>query len=54
MQPQKRHNIDVYDLVLNGKGSLTGCGLHGCSHVSILFNRLIQYSWGGGGGGGNK
>ena len=37
--------IWVYDL--NGKGCLTGCGLHGSSFVAgfFFFNRSIQYSW---------
>ena len=33
-------------MILNGKVCLTGCNLHGYTHVSILFfNRSIQYSW---------
>ena len=31
-------------MMLNGKGSLTGCGLYGYSLVSHLFNRVLQYS----------
>ena len=38
MQPQKKHNIGVYDLY--GKGSLTGCGLHENSLVSIFFQHV--------------
>ena len=40
MQPQI-HNIGVYDFLMV-KGRLTGCGLHGDSLVSFLFNR--QYN----------
>ena len=38
-----KSTILVY-MILNCKGSLTGCGLHGYSLVSILFYRSIQYS----------
>ena len=39
----KLAHICVYDF--NGKGELTGCGLHGGRHVPVLFNWSIQYSW---------
>ena len=32
-------------MVLDGKGHLSGCGLHGYSLVSFLFNRSIQYGF---------
>ena len=32
-------------MILNGKGGITGCGLHEYNFVSVLFNRSIQYSW---------
>ena len=31
-------------MILNGKGCLTGCDLHGYSLTSALFNMSIQYS----------
>ena len=27
-------------MIINGKGCLTGCGLHGCSLVSFLFEQV--------------
>ena len=36
VQPPKKCTILVY-MTLNGKGGLTGCGLHGYSLVSVLF-----------------
>ena len=38
----KTSTILVY-MILNGKGCLTGCGLHGYSRVPVLFNWSIQY-----------
>ena len=42
--PNNSSTILMY-MVINGDGGLTGCGLHGCSLVSVLCNKSVQYNW---------
>ena len=39
----KDSTILVY-IIINNRGSLNGCGQHGCSNVPFLLNRSIQNS----------